>query len=48
MNYQVKVLITEDNFWVGEMIQGVAEDVACLVVGQAIDGRTCGMSLWLF
>ncbi len=39
MNYQVKTLIAEDNFLVGEMIQGVAEDAGCIVVGRATDGR---------
>ena len=38
MDYQTKTLIAEDNFLVGEMIQGVAEDAGCLVVGRAIDG----------
>jgi len=38
MDYQTKALIAEDNFLVGEMIQGVAEDAGCLVVGRAIDG----------
>ena len=39
MDTQVKVLIAEDNFLVGEMIQGVAEDAGCVVVGRATDGR---------
>src|SRR5512139_1857683 len=39
MSYQVKVLIAEDNFLVGEMIQGVAEEAGCTVVGRATDGR---------
>ncbi len=39
MNYQVKTLIAEDNFLVGEMIQGVAEEAGCIVVGRATDGR---------
>ena len=39
MEYQVKTLIAEDNFLVGEMIQGVAEDAGCIVVGRAMDGR---------
>jgi len=39
MGYQTKVLIAEDNFLVGEMIQGVAEDAGCTVVGRAMDGR---------
>src|SRR5512139_3063993 len=38
MSYQVKVLIAEDNFLVGEMIQGVAEEAGCTVVGRATDG----------
>jgi AmiR/NasT family two-component response regulator len=39
MGTQVKVLIAEDDFLVGEMIQGVAEEAGCIVVGRAIDGR---------
>jgi two-component system, response regulator PdtaR len=39
MGYQAKVLIAEDNFLVGEMIQGVAEDAGCRVVGRAMNGR---------
>src|SRR5512135_1777384 len=39
MNYQVKTLIAEDNFLVGEMIQGVAEEAGCTVIGRATDGR---------
>jgi AmiR/NasT family two-component response regulator len=39
MGDPVKVLIAEDNFLVGEMIQGVAEEVGCVVVGRAMDGR---------
>ncbi len=39
MNYQVRALIAEDKFLVGEMIQGVAEDAGCIVVGPAMDGR---------
>src|SRR5512139_1409644 len=39
MSYQVNVLIAEDNFLVGEMIQGVAEEAGCVVVGRATDGR---------
>ena len=39
MDTQVKVLIAEDNFLVGEMIQGVAEEAGCVVVGRATDGR---------
>ncbi len=39
MSYQVKTLIAEDSFLVGEMIQGVAEEAGCTVVGRAIDGR---------
>jgi len=39
MGYQAKVLIAEDNFLVGEMIQGVVEDAGCIVVGRAMDGR---------
>jgi len=39
MDYRVKILIAEDNFLVGEMIQGVAEDAGCIVVGRANDGR---------
>ena len=39
MDTQVKVLIAEDNFLVGEMIHGVAEEAGCVVVGRATDGR---------
>ena len=39
MGCQVKALIAEDNFLVGEMIQGVAEDAGCTIVGRATDGR---------
>jgi AmiR/NasT family two-component response regulator len=39
MGTQVKVLIAEDDFLVGEMIQSVAEEAGCIVVGRAIDGR---------
>jgi AmiR/NasT family two-component response regulator len=39
MDDQVKVLIAEDNFLVGEMVQGVAEEAGCIVVGRAMDGR---------
>jgi len=39
MGTQLKVLIAEDNFLVSEMIQGVAEEAGCIVVGRAIDGR---------
>src|SRR5512143_3022332 len=39
MSYQVKTLIAEDNFLVGEMIQGGAEEAGCTVVGRAMDGR---------
>jgi AmiR/NasT family two-component response regulator len=39
MSHQVKTLIAEDNFLVGEMIQGVAEEAGCIVVGRATDGR---------
>ncbi len=39
MGDPVKVLIAEDSFLVGEMIQGVAEEAGCTVVGRAIDGR---------
>ena len=39
MGYRAKVLIAEDNFLVGEMIQGVVEDAGCMVVGRAMDGR---------
>ena len=39
MDNPVKVLIAEDDFLVGEMIQGVAEDAGCIVVGRALDGR---------
>ena len=38
MDYQTKTLIAEDNFLVGEMIQGVTEDAGCIVVGRAVDG----------
>ena len=39
MNEQVKILIAEDNFLVGEMVQTMAEDAGYTVVGRAIDGR---------
>jgi len=39
MDYPVKVLIADDNFFVGELTQGVAEDAGCIVVGRAMDGR---------
>jgi len=39
MDYRVKVLIAEDNFLVGEMIQGMAEGAGYTVVGRATDGR---------
>ncbi len=39
MGYPVKVLIAEDNFLVSEMIQSVAEEAGCAVVGRAMDGR---------
>src|SRR5512139_813342 len=39
MRQQVRALIAEDNFLVGEMIQGVAEEAGCIVVGRAMDGR---------
>ena len=39
MGHQVRVLIAEDDFLVGEMIQGVVEDAGCFVVGRAMDGR---------
>jgi len=39
MDYRVKVLIAEDNFLVGEMIQGMAEQAGYTVVGRATDGR---------
>ncbi len=39
MDNRVKVLITEDNFLVAEMIQGVAEEAGYIVVGRATDGR---------
>ena len=39
MGCQVKVLIAEDNFLVGEMIQGVVEDAGYIIVGRAMDGR---------
>jgi AmiR/NasT family two-component response regulator len=39
MDTQVKVVIAEDNFLVGEMIQGVAEEAGYVVVGRATDGR---------
>jgi AmiR/NasT family two-component response regulator len=39
MDYRVRVLIAEDNFLVGEMIQGVAEEAGYIVVGRAMDGR---------
>ncbi len=39
MDYRAKVLIVEDNFLVGEMIQGVVEEAGYTVVGRAMDGR---------
>ncbi len=39
MDYRVKALVVEDNFLVGEMIQGVAEEAGYTVVGRATDGR---------
>ena len=39
MGDQAKILIAEDNFLVGEMVQSVAEDAGCIVVGRAVDGR---------
>lgn len=39
MGNQIRILIAEDNFLVGEMIQGVAEEAGCIVLGRAIDGR---------
>jgi len=39
MGCQVKVLIAEDSFFVGEMIQAVVEEAGCTVVGRAADGR---------
>ena len=39
MDYPVKVLIADDNFFVGELTQGVTEDAGCIVVGRAMDGR---------
>ncbi len=39
MDYHVKTLIAEDNCLVGEMIQGVAEEASCTVVGRATNGR---------
>jgi len=39
MGNPVKVLVAEDNFLVGEMIQGVVEDAGYIVVGRAMDGR---------
>ena len=39
MGYQIKTLIAEDNFLVGEMIQGVAEEAGCTVISRATDGR---------
>ena len=39
MGCQVKVLIAEDSFLVGEMIQAVVEEAGCTVVGRAADGR---------
>src|SRR5512139_2060042 len=36
---QVRVLIAEDDFLVGEMIQGTAEEAGCTVAGRATDGR---------
>lgn len=39
LDYPVKVLIADDNFFVGELTQGVAEDAGCIVVGRAMDGR---------
>ncbi len=39
MDPQGKILIAEDNFLVGEMIQALAEDAGYIVVGRANDGR---------
>ena len=39
MSDQAKILIAEDNFLVGEMVQSVAEEAGCIVVGRAVDGR---------
>ncbi len=39
MSDQSKILIAEDNFLVGEMIQKVAEEAGCIIVGRAVDGR---------
>jgi response regulator NasT len=39
MDYPVKILIAEDSFLVGEMIQGMAEEAGYTVVGRATDGR---------
>ena len=39
MDYRVKVLIAEDSFLVGEMIQTMAEEAGYTVVGRATDGR---------
>ena len=39
MDYPVKVLIAEDNFFVGELTQVVAEEAGYTVVGRAMDGR---------
>lgn len=39
MSTKIKVLIAEDDFLVGEMIQSVAEEAGCTVVGRASDGR---------
>ena len=38
MGDQAKILIAEDNYLVGEMVQSVAEDAGCIVVGRAVDG----------
>ena len=35
-----RVLIADDKYLVGEMIQGLLEDAGYSVVGRAIDGRT--------
>ncbi len=39
MSDQSKILIAEDNFLVGEMVQKVAEEAGCIVVGRAVDGH---------
>ena len=39
MSYQARVLIAEDSYLVDEMVQDVAEEAECIVVGRATDGH---------